>query len=362
MDGASTPPATQESSITIVPIPVRENAASMKPRKRGRPTRQEKAQYDKSNATQQNCISAAPLDSPQRRSRRRQLGILSPTPLLLSDMILESEQNSAEVAQEIENLPNQIEDEEATLSQPRVRKRPRVQGENGDDWNEATTLPSHQQYTRVLYPSINIPGPVLQDEVTRKKSRSHRREKATSSATGSFSKMELEKVVKCSVIIKHAELGWLELACGICQANCSRTSGKFFAGLWGIRSHLNLEHADHPTKPQKSQKGFPETYILKYCVHRQLSEIEVDGIKTGKDTIVPFHPKSKTKGKSTYNQRRLRKNDTTRGVPNYGPTVENQNNKSSDIRKLSRPTQIGYSASIVYNSPKTTTVPYRRAR
>jgi len=106
----------------------------MKPRKRGRPTRQEKAQYDKSNASQQNCICAAPLEGPQRPSRRRQQGILSPTPLLLSDMILESEQNSAKGAQEIGNLPYQIDDEEATLSQPRVGKRPGVQGENGGDW------------------------------------------------------------------------------------------------------------------------------------------------------------------------------------------------------------------------------------
>ncbi|KAE9989633.1 hypothetical protein EG327_002434 [Venturia inaequalis] len=94
---------------------------------------------------------------------------------------------------------------------------------------------------------------------------------------------EAARFVDCPVIVRHAQLGWLELWCNICGGN-SQKDGKYLLGIAGLRRHLSHKHS----KTSTGTRHFDSDYVLGKCVHK-LTSAEVDtyakAIEEGRDPI-----------------------------------------------------------------------------
>lgn len=97
---------------------------------------------------------------------------------------------------------------------------------------------------------------------------------------------EADRFVDCPVIVRHAQLGWLELQCYLCGGNCQmKNGGKYLLGIAGMRRHLAHMHS----KTSTGTRHFDTDYVLETCC-KKLSSAEVDtyakAIEEGKDPIV----------------------------------------------------------------------------
>ncbi|TID16872.1 Purine permease [Venturia nashicola] len=96
---------------------------------------------------------------------------------------------------------------------------------------------------------------------------------------------EVDRFVDCPVIVRHAQLGWLELRCNVCRGNSQGTGDKYLLGIAGLRRHLSHKHS----KTSTGTRRFDTDYVLGKCV-RQLTSAEVDtyakAIEEGRDPIV----------------------------------------------------------------------------
>lgn len=96
---------------------------------------------------------------------------------------------------------------------------------------------------------------------------------------------EDDRVTGCSILIKssspYSHLGWVELRCSLCRANC-RGDGVYFSGIKGMLNHLSTFHT-HPS--ERPSEGFSNKYIFENCISRQLSENQIAKykIEIGKD-------------------------------------------------------------------------------
>ncbi|QDS68423.1 hypothetical protein FKW77_010790 [Venturia effusa] len=96
---------------------------------------------------------------------------------------------------------------------------------------------------------------------------------------------EAERFEECPVIVRHAQLGWLELQCNVCGGNSQEMDGKYLLGMAGMGRHLAHRHSKIPTGTRR----FGTDYILGKCA-RRLTSAEVDAyrkaVKEGRDPIV----------------------------------------------------------------------------
>lgn len=106
----------------------------------------------------------------------------------------------------------------------------------------------------------------------------------------------------CPVLVKLnpalSDLGWVELHCPICLANCS-DSLAFFSGIAGIQCHMSKKHEKTPiNKEYFSHKSIVEKGLLQRHSEDTIEKFKVD-ISNGQDPITRFQGRAMAVTKRT---------------------------------------------------------------
>jgi len=118
----------------------------------------------------------------------------------------------------------------ADSSHPRVQQLTEVAPPSTEsEFSTISSLQSKKPLTRL---SIT---PQLSSELSQRgkdeKSTSATRQTPSNSALPKVAGREVDRFVDCPVIVRHPQLGWLEIQCNLCGGNSQPSSGVFILGF-----------------------------------------------------------------------------------------------------------------------------------